>query len=280
MPNDAQTVTVVTGGSRGIGRCLVQSFLRRGHVVNLSRSAATVDGAPSNQLHNLAVDLSEPVQAVAALSDWLTAHPDLQIDRFISNAAFLGMGWTDALAAPLMARTFAINTSSPVALTGAVLARRRFAARARIVYVVSSLGRPLSSLSFAGLGMYSASKAALARLAQIQARELQLRGSAITVVRAHPGIVATDMQDQLRGETSLDPAFAEKTAGLPAYEAGAWSTVAPSDDPRTISAQFSADFIEWVADRIEPDSGAEYDFYATTAFHDERRRQGATTDGY
>lgn len=266
-----QRLTIVTGGSRGIGRCLVQAFIVHGDVLNMSRLPATVDATAHGRLHNLSIDLADQDGTLAALAAWFEVHPQYRVHHLIHNGAALELGWIGELPAEATRRAFAVNAHTPVAITASLHERRRFGDGARVVYVVSSLGRHEPSLSFAGLGLYSASKAALGRLALVQARELELRGSSVTIVRVHPGIVSTDMQDQLRSSLELDPAFAEKTAGLPPYDPDAWTDIAPERDPRTISAELSAAFIEWVALHPDVDTKTEYDFYRASSFHQQRR---------
>ncbi len=139
--------------------------------------------------------------------------------------------------------------------------------------LTSSLARNTEQLSFAGIGLYSATKAALGRLASIQRREFGLRSPRLTVTQVHPGIVDTTMQHDLRCSRGLDPAFAIKTAGLPPYQEGDWDFDAPAGKLRTIPATFAAEFIDWIS-RV-PDSALshEYDFYSCAPFHDARRRR-------
>ena len=121
--------------------------------------------------------------------------------------------------------------------------------------------------------MYSVTKAALARMALIQAREFELTAPFIKILRVHPGIVDTDIQRELRECPRMDPAFVAKTAGLPAYQEGEWVGRSPRDHMRTISAEFSAEFILWAArlPEVDPD---EYDFYHADEFHAARAQPG------
>ncbi|KVF36239.1 hypothetical protein WJ21_16610 [Burkholderia vietnamiensis] len=267
-------LTIITGGSRGIGRELLRLLLERTDVLSLSRSQidlATIEES-EHRLFQLKCDLTQVDRTIERLDQWLVGHSSHIVDTFISCAAILDLSWlskTDTLPASFD-RAFRINALAPIAISSHINRINRFRDDgSRVLYVTSSLARPLPALTFAGLGLYSATKSALERLAQVQAREFDLSSRKIKVVLAHPGIVDTDMQRELRTNELLDPAFAVKTAGLPAYQEGDWDRQAPDTAMRTISPRFSADFLRWIVERdvelLEP----YYDFYTASRFHGE-----------
>lgn len=268
-------LTLITGGSRGIGHCLVQSFLTDTDVLNVSRTpaqeAGTSAGSEPHELYNLSVDLAEVTSIEPCLRTWFDAHPDHRVTTLIHNAAVSPLGWLHELSPDEVDQAFRVNVYAPLSLTTSLVRAGRFAADgARVVYVTSSLARAVPELSFACLGLYSMTKAALSRMALIQSREFALTAPHLSVARAHPGIVDTDLQRDLRRHPRMDPAFAVKTAGLPPYQAGEWRDRSPKDHMRTISPEFSAEFIEWVA-RIPDATSDEYDFYHAAGFHAFRR---------
>ena len=268
MSTDRSSLTIVTGGSRGIGHFLVQSALQEGDVLNIARGPAQADNG--HCLHNLHLDLQNVEQIESALGAWFEDHSSYEVTTLIHNAALLNLGWLDEVSPLEMAQAFRVNVHAPLAITSTLYRSGRFCPRkARVVYVLSSLGRPLTELSFAGLGLYSSTKAALGRLALIQSREFELIAPHIEILRIHPGIVDTEIQRQLRQNSSLDPAFAEKTAGLPPYQEGEWDERSPKENMRTISASLAAEFIAWAA-KSPVVSSDEYDFYAAEEFHGAR----------
>jgi NAD(P)-dependent dehydrogenase (short-subunit alcohol dehydrogenase family) len=211
------------------------------------------------------------------LDDWLASHPEYEIRTVINNAAVLNLGWLNQVSPAQFRHAFAVNVFAPLGITTRIFKCGRFSTReCRVVYVVSSLGRPQAGLSFAGMGIYSATKAALSRLALVQSREFELIAPHIKVLRIHPGIIDTDIQRELR-HSVLDPAFAKKTEGLPRYREGDWADKAPKDAMRTICSEFAAEFVLW-ATRSPVVSSEEYDFYYSDNFHSARSRacrQGA-----
>lgn len=269
------SLTLVTGGSRGIGHFLVQSLLEDGDVLNVSRTPARTDpGPPGHVLHSLSLDLQHVESIEPALNAWFVDHPGSVVTTVVHNAATLNLGRLDEISLAEIERAFRVNVYAPIAITAALdRAGRLCRSGARVVYVVSSLARHRTDLSFAGLGLYSATKAALSRLALIQSREFELLAPHVKVLRIHPGVVDTDMQRRLRQSHRVDPAFGAKTARLSPYQDGEWDERSPTEHMRTISAGFAAEFILW-AIRSPVVSSEEYDFYEAEEFHAARSPSG------
>jgi len=267
-------LAIITGGSRGIGHVLVQSVLEDMDVLNISRGPATPVGPSSGHaLHNLSVDLQHVDQIERVLEDWFEEHPEHRVQIVIHNAANLNLGWLHELSAAEVQQAFQVNVHAPLTITASVLRLGRFSStECRVAYVVSSLGRLEPGLSFAGMGLYSVTKAALGRLALIQAREFEFTAPNVKVLRIHPGIVDTEMQDALRRDPRLDPAFTKKTEALPPYREGDWDERSSEERPRTVSPSFAAEFILWATRSPKVDSEGEYDFYRSKEFHAARRR--------
>ncbi|MGW0711556.1 SDR family NAD(P)-dependent oxidoreductase [Streptomyces sp. NPDC002643] len=277
-----KSLALITGGSRGIGHFLVRSFRTDTDVLNVSRTpareAGTSPGSEPYELHNLSVDLADVGSIEPSLGAWFDAHPDHRVTTLIHNAAVSPLGWLHELSHDEVDQAFRVNVHAPLTITASLVRAGRFAADgARVVYVTSSLARTVPELSFACLGLYSLTKAALSRMALIQSREFALTAPHVTVARVHPGIVDTDLQRDLRRHPRMDPAFAVKTAGLPPYRAGEWGDRSPKDHMRTIPPEFSAEFIEWVA-RTPDTTSDEYDFYHAEGFHGSRGDAGLRTN--
>lgn len=270
---------IVTGGSRGIGDRLVQAYLAESDVLNISRKPARDgSGRSGRELYNLNLDLEHTALIEPCLTAWFEEHPRHTVTLLVHNAAVLNLGRLDEVGAAAAEQTFRVNVFAPLALTSAVFTAGRFSpGGARVAYIVSSLGRLIPELSFAGIGLYSMTKAALGRMALIQRREFELAGAPVEILRIHPGIVDTDIQTELRTDARLDPAFAVKTAGLPPYRDGDWDAERlPKDHMRTVSADFAARFIVWATRRATVEAH-EYDFYHAQEFHDAREFHDAPT---
>lgn len=267
-------LTIISGGSRGLGRLLVQACLEDTDVLNIARRPADAIRSSRHSLHHLELDLQHVSEIERALGAWFERHAEYRVKTFLSNAAVLNLGWLDKISPAEFDQAFQVNVHAPLTITHSLFRAGRFSPQgARVAYIISSLARHEPALSFAGLGLYSMTKAALSKLGLVQAREFALAAPHIQVLRIHPGIVDTDMQRELRHDRELDPAFATKTAGLPPYQEGDWDERRPRENMRTISPAFSAEFILWAL-RTPEVSAEEYDFYAAEQFHAERRAAG------
>src|SRR5262245_26663215 len=99
IPADSgrKAVTVITGGSEGIGRALADEFAARGHRLMLiarsetylQKAAAEIGRDYGVEVHTAAIDLSAP-DAVARVEEALDAAR-LYPDYLVNNAAF-GIG--------------------------------------------------------------------------------------------------------------------------------------------------------------------------------------------
>ncbi|WP_049566489.1 glucose 1-dehydrogenase [Streptomyces sp. SBT349] len=201
---------VVTGGSRGIGRAIVERLCREGASVVFSYAAAkdaaeevirTVEAA-GGTAHAVRADLAEP-GAAELLMEAAEEHLGA-LDILVNNAALAftptPIAETEEAA---FERVMAVNTT-------AVFLTTRYAARqmrdgGRIVNI-STLNTVRSA---PGIAPYAASKGAVEQLTAVAARELGPRG--ITVNAVSPGATDTDL---LR--STNPPERLEMVAGLTA----------------------------------------------------------------
>lgn len=183
---------VVTGGSRGIGRAIVERLCRDGAdvVFNYSTSdeaaadVVRVVQADGGKVRAMRLDLKEP-DAPERLMEAAEAYLG-SLNILVNNAA---MSFSPAPIAETEAEVFdsvmAVNTRS-------VFLTMRYAARqmrdgGRIVNISTmNTVRPVP-----GIGPYAASKGAIEQLTAVAARELGPRG--ITVNTVSPGATDTDL---------------------------------------------------------------------------------------
>jgi NAD(P)-dependent dehydrogenase (short-subunit alcohol dehydrogenase family) len=185
------TVSLVTGGNRGIGREVCRQLAALGHTVILTaRSAeAATDAARPLGAEPLQLDVTDP-ESVAAAVDQVGARYG-QLDVLVNNAAVCYDTWQRAATADLAVVREAAETNlyGPWLMAQEFLPLLRRSAHPRIVNVSSE------AASLAGMGggtpAYAASKAALNALTRMLAAEL--RGDGILVNAVCPGWVATDM---------------------------------------------------------------------------------------
>jgi NAD(P)-dependent dehydrogenase (short-subunit alcohol dehydrogenase family) len=206
-------LTIVTGASRGLGRAIAQQLQAAGHrVLGLSRAT------PEAPFEQWACDLSEPLPVAQRLEAWLRALDarEWRTATLINNAALVTQPQPLADAdAPELSMAVRVGLEAPLLLTSAFLrATRAWPAQRRVLHVSSGLGRR----GMASTSAYCAVKAGLDNLARAQSLEEALQPRGAKVCSLAPGVIDTDMQQQLR---SADPlAFPDVSAFVQMKSAG------------------------------------------------------------
>ncbi|WIX88214.1 SDR family oxidoreductase [Amycolatopsis sp. DG1A-15b] len=211
VPSTQARVALVTGGSGGIGRAVVERLAREGYHLGVHYSAnkATADEIVESITaaggHAIAVggDVADEVAMAAAFDSVEEAFGG--IDVLVHTAgimrlqpiADLDLSELDAVHRTNIRGTFVVDQ----------LAARRLRAGGAIVNFSTSV----VGLQFPGYGAYVASKGAVEALTLVLAREL--RGRDVTVNAVAPGPTATPLF--LDGK---DEAAIEKLAAQPPLE--------------------------------------------------------------
>lgn len=180
---------LVTGGNRGIGLAIAQSFLANGDRVAITHRSGDV---PSGML-GVKADVTDTAQIDAAFAEVEEAHGPVEV--LIANAGIT----RDTLLLRMSESDFTdvVDTN----LTGAFRVIKRASRgmirlrKGRIVLISSVSGL----YGAPGQINYSASKAGLVGIARSLTRELGSRGITCNVVA--PGFINTDMTAALPAET-------------------------------------------------------------------------------
>ena len=215
-------VAIVTGSGGGIGRAVAQAYAREGATVLVNgRTEANVDEtvrlikSAGGQALGVPGDVSKEQDCTrlvqAAVDRWGA------VDVLVNNAAIAGsVAPLDKVEAAEMARTFEINVIGPMLMYQAVLQvmRRKPAPstssgragsepRGKIIDVSSGAGR-----GWAGdLPVYRVSKAALLRVSNALAAQLQNEGIEVNTVDV---FATTPMVRELGTRDSEDAALAAR----------------------------------------------------------------------
>jgi benzil reductase ((S)-benzoin forming) len=214
---------IVTGGSRGLGKAMVDKLLEHAHeVVCIARSAAAtpaqVAARQAQALHMWQSDLADAAEVAARLQVFLRERGPQDWKRLtlINNAAVLEHpGPLQGQPAETLRTALRVGLEAPVLLTRALLAASAdWALPRRILNISSGLGRrPL-----AGVAAYCTVKAGLDHFSRALAEECIGLQPPTAVVALAPGIIDTGMQEQLRGADAeafaAQPSFADfKSSG-------------------------------------------------------------------
>jgi 3-oxoacyl-[acyl-carrier protein] reductase len=196
-PTKSPRVVIVTGGSRGLGAGIVESYLESGdRVATCARSATpqtdawSADGARADRFLFQPADLSKSADAQAFVAAVVARWG--RVDVLINNAGVARDGILGLVSDEDVDTVVDLNIKGTIYVTR--LVSRRMLAQGdggSIVNISSIVGRS----GYRGLGVYSATKAALDGFTRAMARELGSRG--ITVNGIAPGYLRTEMSHGL-----------------------------------------------------------------------------------
>jgi 3-oxoacyl-[acyl-carrier protein] reductase len=192
-------VALVTGGSRGIGRAVVERLARDGATVIFSyqRDEAAADdvvnaiSTAGGTVWAVQADQAE-AQEVVRLYD-VAEDKAGALDIVVNNAAVGTVGLIADTSAIEFDRVMAVN------LKGTFVSVREAARRLRGGGRIINVSTVNTVMPAPGIGLYAASKGAVEQLTIIAAHELGPRG--ITVNTVSPGATDTDM---LRANNSAE----------------------------------------------------------------------------
>ncbi len=186
------TVSLVTGANRGIGREVCRQLAARGHTVLLTARDGSAAQATASGIAGtvpLPLDVTDAASVAAAARE--VAERFGKLDVLVNNAAISYDTWQRAISADLgeVRAVAETNLYGPWRIVEEFLPLLRSSDHPRIVNVSSEAGS-LASMG-GGTPAYTASKVALNALTRMLADEL--RRDRILVNAVCPGWVATDM---------------------------------------------------------------------------------------
>ena len=225
---NARTV-LVTGGARGIGRGIAQSFLEAGHAVMIadlalgpdregdsdwtyelasrSEMARTVEElAPLGDIRATPLDVTDAGSCEAAVAATVDAFG--RLDVLVNNAGVVDSGPLETFSEERWDKIFDVNVKGVFLMTRAAAERLRASDDAAIVNTASIAGKRGAP----SLAAYCGSKWAVVGITQSFA--LELAGDGIRVNALCPGVVGTAMWSDHLMANQGDEAFEQRMQDL------------------------------------------------------------------
>jgi NAD(P)-dependent dehydrogenase (short-subunit alcohol dehydrogenase family) len=258
-------VCLVTGSSSGIGKVTARELAKMGATVVMvcrnrtkgEAAQAEIKAASGNaQVDLIVADLSKLSEVRRVASEFKQSYTQLHV--LVNNAG--GIHSEHKVTSDGLEFTFATNYLAPFLLTHLLLDVLKASAPARIVNV-SSVAHTRGKVDFAdlqGTRRYSFTKAyGQSKLALIYfTYELadQLKGTGVTVNALHPGVVASNFNDGMKGLAYVIGAVIYTFVGI-TVERGAQTTLylATSPEVEGVSGKYFSDCKEVSSSRLSYD---------------------------
>ncbi|WP_454787671.1 3-oxoacyl-ACP reductase FabG [Mycolicibacterium lutetiense] len=183
---------IVTGGSKGIGRGIAQTFANAGVDVlitgrnqsDLDEAVAALADAPG-RVSALRADVTSPEDARQVVSAAVERHGGLDI--VCANAGIFPSGRLEDLTPDDIDQVLSVNFKGTVYIVQAALAALTASGRGRVV-ITSSITGPITG--YPGWSHYGASKAA--QLGFLRTAAMELAPKKITINAVLPGNIITE----------------------------------------------------------------------------------------
>ena len=237
-------LTILTGASRGMGLAMADQLLDAGHdLLCISRHYNDALGLRATRARRRceqwARDLSEAEAVAIKLESWLAAqrHDAYASVTLINNAGLLPhIAPLGAIPAADLAAAMRVDLEAPMLLTSTFLrTTQEWGAVRKVLNISSGLGRR----AMASQAPYCAAKAGMDQFTRCVALEEAGRPNGAKVCSLAPGVIDTNMQEQLRGADASQ--FPDIGAFIGMKDKGALST--PSEAAAKVLAFLArADF--------------------------------------
>lgn len=207
MNHSHAPLTIITGSSRGMGAAMALQCLREGHqVIGIARHSCDELTAAdtAGRLSQWQADLADAREVAQRLHDMLQgrSEPGCAALNLINNAGVIApLQPLESIDFAETTRALRVGLEAAMLLTTAQLgATGRWAVPRRVLNISSGLGRR----AMAGSASYCAAKAGMDHFSRAVALEQAALPNGARIVSLAPGVIATDMQVQLR---DADPAL-------------------------------------------------------------------------
>jgi 3-oxoacyl-[acyl-carrier protein] reductase len=203
---------IVTGGSRGIGRGIAETFAAAGiDVVVTARNQADLDATVAGlakqpgRVSGLAADVTDPEDCRRAVQTAVERHGGLDI--VCANAGIFPSGRLEDLTPDDVEQVLAVNFKGTVFIVQAALSALAASERGRVI-ITSSITGPITG--YPGWSHYGASKAA--QLGFLRTAAIELAPKQVTINAVLPGNIITEGLIEM-GQEYLDQMASAVPAG-------------------------------------------------------------------
>jgi 3-oxoacyl-[acyl-carrier protein] reductase len=183
---------IVTGGSRGIGRGIAETFAAAGiDVLVTARNQADLDATVAGlakqpgRVSGLVADVTDPEDCRRAVQTAVERHGGLDI--VCANAGIFPSGRLEDLTPDDVEQVLAVNFKGTVFIVQAALSALAASERGRVI-ITSSITGPITG--YPGWSHYGASKAA--QLGFLRTAAIELAPKQITINAVLPGNIITE----------------------------------------------------------------------------------------
>ena len=206
---------IVTGGSKGIGRGIAETFAAAGiNVLVTARNQADLDATVADlteqpgRVSGLRADVSNPEDSRRAVETAVERHGGLDI--VCANAGIFPSGRLEELTPDDIEQVLAVNFKGTVFIVQAALSALTASGHGRVI-ITSSITGPITG--YPGWSHYGASKAA--QLGFLRTAAMELAPKQITINAVLPGNIITE------GLTEMGQEYMDQIAsGIPARRLG------------------------------------------------------------
>ena len=194
---------IITGASRGLGLAIARELLADNrHLLTIARKPDPALAAEARtaacRLEQWALDVGLDTGVAARMEVWLgeQARDMYSSVTLINNAGAIGpVGPIEHSKPDDVTSVLRVGLEGPINLTSAFLrATQRWPGQRRVLNISSGAGRN----PIAGWSVYCAAKAGLDHFSRVVALDEAQKPNGAKIVSLAPGVIDTDMQDQIR----------------------------------------------------------------------------------
>ncbi|WP_233900260.1 SDR family NAD(P)-dependent oxidoreductase [Tenacibaculum piscium] len=191
-------IIIITGGSKGIGKALTKKYTSENYTVfSLARTLSEV-----KNVQHISVDLTDSIATqtifTALLDKIIHQNSTSKITSItlVNNAGRLGkIANLENLEANDISKSIQLNVTTPLILSSLFIKKIQYLTCKKQIINISS---GAAKKPYEGWSVYCSSKTAIDMLTKTIALEQAELQNGVKCIAIYPGVVATDMQIQIR----------------------------------------------------------------------------------